>query len=450
MKATPALFPFSKIFPGFHHFSSLVKRHIKHLFPLWGAASLTSLSNGIVFFLLAAFIDQKTFALYAVGQAISILANAWTDGGIAFALQTLSSQEKNNKSLFEFYYKEGMRLSLKVGIPLSLFLGIFLFLFHIYGSFGKELSWEVITLFFSCGLLQNRIGFCSAFLYALGDFKSYGFVQAFSPALRLFLVLLIFLFQGSKTSLSVLLSVDLLSFFSGWSLSGFFLRLKKKKLQYLPLDETEQKKRKREISRFMWPAIQANVLLSSSHTVGTFAGAFFGGSSTVALYSLFQRVNQLTMLAVGPLSGYLSRKLILTEDEKERYTKAKRFLSYSFLLSLLFVFFLLGAYLVGEKFSSHYAFHDLQTFQIFLLCNFLVSIYAFVDNFLVSWRYSGHRLLSSWLFIGKFIILCLCKPTTAFSLFALDAFFLFLIDTYYFIRFLSFGRKATYEQAFKT
>lgn len=449
MKATPALFPFSKIFPGFHHFSSLVKRHIKHLFPLWGSASLTSLSNGIAFFLLAAFIDQKTFALYAIGQAITFLANAWTDGGIAFTLQTLSSQEKNDKSLFEFYYREGLRLSLKLGIPLGLILLVFLFSFHFYGRFAKELSWQAMILFFSCGLFQNRMGFCSALLYGLGDFKNYSIVQVFNPSLRLFLVLLILSFQSGKTTLSLLLAIDLFSFFLGWMLSGFFLALKKKKLKSFPFDDKEEKKRKEEFGRFIRPAFQANVLLSSSHTVGTFAGAFFGGASTVALYSLFQRINQLTILLLGPLCGYLSRRLILTEDGRQRFSKAKVVLFYGFFLSMLLTSFLFGGYLLIGKLTSHYAFHALPTFEMFLLCNFLGSLYVIFDNLLVSWRYAGHKVLSSWLFIGKFILLTLFKPSTAFSLFTLDALSVLMIDVLFFAKFLGFGRKVAYEKAFK-
>ncbi|TFE66587.1 oligosaccharide flippase family protein [Methylacidiphilum caldifontis] len=431
-------------------FFSSLKRHLKNLFALWSSTSLNLVFNATILFLLAAIASQKTFALYAIGQAITFLANAWTDVGIAFTVQTLSSQEKKSKSLFEFYYKEGIRLSLKWGIPLGFILVILLFIFHEYGSFAKALSWQLMLLFFCCGIFQNRIGFCSAFLYALGHFKTYSWIQPFSAFLRLFILAPFLLLQGNKIGIGSLLSVDLFSFFSGWMLASFLLHYQKKKLHAHPLSHTEKNKIKEEIIRFMHPSIQANILLSTSHTLGTFAGAFFGGASTVALYTLFQRLNQLTIIALGPLSAYFSRKLKLTENTQQRYKKSKLFILFTIPLSVLFSFILLLGYIAGGKLYSHYAFHALQTFEMFLVCNCLGNLYVIFDNLLCSWKYAGHRLMSSYLAIAKFLLISLFKPSSALLLFAIDALFLALIDSFFLYKFLAFGREAKYEQVYRS
>ncbi|QSR88586.1 oligosaccharide flippase family protein [Methylacidiphilum caldifontis] len=431
---------------SFCFFLSSFKRHLKNLFALWSSASIGLLSNGIVLFMLAATVSPKIFALYAIGQAITFLANAWTDGGISLALQNLSSQEKNSKSLFDFYYKEGVKLSLKLGISLGLVLAICLFIFHVYGSFAKELSLGLMFLFFICGVFQNRTGFCSSFLYALGNFKSYSGIQALGPLSRLFILTPLVILLRNKINVATLLSVDLFSFFINWILASFLLHYQKKKLHPIPLFHKEEIKIKEELIRFIRPSIQANVLLSLSHTLGTFGGAFFGGASTVALYTIYQKMNQIVFLILGPFSVYFSRKLKLLEDDQQRYKKSKLFIFFAFPLSILLVFILFCGYLVGERLFSHYAFHALPAFEMFLLCNFLGNIYLIFDNILVSWKYSGHRLMSSFLLIGKLLLYSLLKPSSVIFLFGIDALFLFLTDCFFFYKFLSFGRNPIHDQ----
>ncbi|KIE59181.1 hypothetical protein A946_00095 [Methylacidiphilum kamchatkense Kam1] len=202
----------------------------------------------------------------------------------------------------------------------------------------KKIPFVFINLSFLVGLFQNRQSFCLAFLYGLGRFHYYSWLQAFSPLLRFFLLaILLFFFNSSFFNLSYLIGIDLLSYGIGWMICGYSLNIVQKHLINITDSFHNYVYIPKELWRFVFPSLQAGILLSLAHTSGILFGALFATSTVVAIYSLFQKLNQIVMLAIGPINNYLCRRLRLMQKSNERFRKSNRYL---FMLLFLYSFFL--------------------------------------------------------------------------------------------------------------
>ncbi|KIE59182.1 hypothetical protein A946_00100 [Methylacidiphilum kamchatkense Kam1] len=133
--------PFSIDFLNFSQKSlEHLKKHVNNLFPLWSSYGLVSISNALSMLILVAKLPQNIFAAYIITQTISFLVNAWTDSGVSAGIQVLSSQEHNNKKVFEAYKKAGTALSLKLILVMGCILWGLIFSFHLKGNFFEKNS----------------------------------------------------------------------------------------------------------------------------------------------------------------------------------------------------------------------------------------------------------------------------------------------------------------------
>ncbi|CAI9084869.1 hypothetical protein A7K93_08110 [Candidatus Methylacidiphilum fumarolicum] len=420
----------------------LLKKHFPALIHLWSSSGIVSLANAISIFLLVTKCPKNIFASYAIAQAISFLVNAWTDGGISLAIQILAAQDANNKIHFENYKKESLRLSLRIFLVMGFSLWGIIYFFHNKGKFFEEIPLALISSFFLVGLFQTRQSFCLSFLYALGRFNHYSWLQTFSPLFRLVFLIIILYFIRYPVNLITLLSLDLVAYGLGWFLSGSFLRKIQNRLLTNNLNSNAPIPHniRQELWKFVFPSLQTNVLLSLVHWSGTLFGALFATDTVVAIYSIFQRCNQIFMLAIGPINNYIGRRLRLIRDVTERVSKAKKSLFFIASVYPFLSFFLYGVYIIGSKHFHHYVFEYPNTFIIFLITAFFGIIYSLLDIILSSWGQANHRFISSWILAGKILIFSFLQPKSAALLLIVDGSFLVLIDIIFILIFVSFIR----------
>ena len=426
---------YSKIF-------SLFKRHFPILVPLWSSSGIVSLTNALSIFLLVAKTPKYIFASYAIAQAITFLVNVWTDGGVSSAIQVLAAQDENNKAHFETYKKESLKVSVRLILIMGLLLWVIIFLFHYKGKFFEKIPLTLIKAFFLVGLLQSRQSFCLSFLYALGKFNHYSWLQTFSPIFRLFCLIIILYFFCFSVSLMTLFCIDFISYGLGWLLCGYFLnkienRLSSKNINNIIITQNIRN----ELWKFVFPSLQSSVLLSIAHWSGTLFGALFATDTVVAIYSIFQRCNQILLLAFGPLNNYIGRKLRLIHAITERFFKAKKYLFFIAIIDILFSILLYGVYILANKYYHHYIFEYPNTFIIFLFSAYFGIIYCAMDTILSAWGKATHRFFSSWISAGKILFFSFIQPKTAALLFLIDGSFVVLIDIIFLLIFISFKQK---------
>ncbi|MDD4933210.1 MAG: hypothetical protein PHO89_07075, partial [Methylacidiphilaceae bacterium] len=392
--------------------------HGMFLGQLWSSSAISTGANALALGLIVSRVSESTFAAYAAAQVVTSLALAWTDGGVSGGLQLLASQEGRGRARWEAFRVAGFSMSLRITVAMMLPLAAIVIALHAFAKVVVGVPIGVLALFAATGLIQARSLFCSSLVYAAGGFGSYSAVQIGAPLLRLALVsAALFFLRGGSVGLVALLACDLVSSAFGWWLASRSLRSQRKGWE--PTEgggSSDALAIRRELGSFVRPSFQATVLTSLSGVGGTLAGSFFASPPAVAIYSLFLKVCQMMMVAVGPLASYVARRFRLAVDDSARARKNRLLLVGLGIAYPPVALLAMACYLTLGRWIHHYVFAYPWCFALFLCVNGLGTAYALLDLVLASWGEAGHRPLASWLGLGKLVLLFCLRPASAAAL----------------------------------
>jgi len=386
----------------------------EHLNPLIGLGSVSvtaSIANFLAIFMIVVYSPLEVYAAYTIGQAILALSSAWSDGGLANTMQVMAAQQGDQRGAFELYKKAGMKFSWRI-VPFA-YLTI-LALVYVLLQFSNVLvkvDFYVLAGFGVIGILNARASFCSALIYAVGQFKSYSISRsAAAPARPLLIGTAVLACETLR--LDVLMTVEMLASLFGWGIANYYLKVGTKRLAPSPCIE-HQKDIDSKVKRFLKPSLFAVSFGSLAHNLNIIGSSLFAINISIAAFGVFQRINQIFATFSGTLIPYGSRRLRLISESADRRQK-EIFSVYGIMLTYGgYSFLCILLYQIAGRYFEHYSLNYPVEFFIFLVVNGLGYLTVTLNSILLA-RGGAHHLIPGTLMqlISIAVLISLVHPNS--------------------------------------
>lgn len=397
---------------------------------LWSASFSFAGANFLTTFLVILNSPVTVYAAYTTGQALLALSAAWSDGGLTNTMRVMAAQQDKQITNLHFYRKIGMKYSWRI-VPFAyaLILIIIGILLQFSTAF-KDVDFYILALFGAIGVIASRTNFNSALIYACGNFKQYNWALVLPALIRLFLIGMAILMQGSL-SLNTLALLTLAPAVFGWFLVFYYL---KAILKNMPSgsETANEEEINAKIKRFLKPSFYSVVLSSIAYNLTLIGSSLFATSASIAAYGVFQRVNRIVMTFVGTLNEYVSRRLYLMPTSQLRKQQGILYTLSCMAIYSIYSILAIGVYVFSIKFFDHYSLHYPVEFAIFLVANGVGYLHVIFDSILASYGTARHRILGTTLSctVGMLVVFLL-RPDTLFLMVCMEGAIVLPVAAYY-------------------